>query len=315
MILKQLKPRKALNKAYLKLKPDRKKIDILKTNLIELLDTINESESEEYQKNLISDFLKNTYYKDDHFINTKDRADLVIHNGKNRSSSVGVIIETKRPSNRWEMITPDEINTKAFHELLLYYLRERITNSNLEIRNLIITNIYEWYIFDSKVFERNFAQNKALVRQFEEFEKSKQRTEVFYSEIAHPFIESLKNEIEFAYFDIRDYNQPLRNDNADDDIKLIALYKLLSPEHLLNLPFANDSNTLDKGFYGELLHKYNNCGLYDLDDSKNRIPHIGYINFIKQQVQLFEQYIIALWVLYKGHNLVSSTLLVLKTKH
>ena len=254
MILKQLKPRKALNKAYLKLKPDRKKIDIFKTNLIELLDTINESESEEYQKNLISDFLKNTYYKDDHFINTKDRADLVIHNGKNRSSSVGVIIETKRPSNRWEMITPDEINTKAFHELLLYYLRERISNSNLEIRNLIITNIYEWYIFDSKVFERNFAQNKALIRQFEEFEKSKQRTEVFYSEIAHPFIESLKNEIEFAYFDIRDYNQPLRNDNADDDIKLIALYKLLSPEHLLNLPFANDSNTLDKGFYGELLH-------------------------------------------------------------
>ncbi|MBF6598661.1 MAG: class I SAM-dependent DNA methyltransferase [Fermentimonas sp.] len=254
MILKQLKPRKALNKAYLKLKPDRKKIDIFKTNLIELLDTINESESEENQKNLISDFLKNTYYKDDHFINTKERADLVIHNGKNRASTVGVIIETKRPSNRWEMITPDEINAKAFHELLLYYLRERITNSNLEIRNLIITNIYEWYIFDSKVFERNFVQNKALIRQFEEFEKSKQRTEVFFSDIAHPYIESLKSEIEFTYFDIRDYNQPLRNDNVDDDIKLIALYKLLSPEHLLNLPFANDSNTLDKGFYGELLH-------------------------------------------------------------
>ncbi|MBF6598666.1 MAG: hypothetical protein ITF98_10655 [Fermentimonas sp.] len=44
----------------------------------------------------------------------------------------------------------------------------------------------------------------------------------------------------------------------------------------------------------DFLDKYNNCGLYDLDDSKNRIPHIGYINFIKQQVQLFEQYIIAL---------------------
>ena len=28
MILKQLKPRKALNKAYLKLKPDREKIDV-----------------------------------------------------------------------------------------------------------------------------------------------------------------------------------------------------------------------------------------------------------------------------------------------
>ena len=254
MILKQLKPRKALNKAYLKLKPDREKIDIFKANLIKLLDTINDSESEEYHKNLISDFLKDTYYKDDHFINTKERADLVIHNGKNRASTVGVIIETKRPSNRWEMITPGELNAKAMHELLLYYLRERITNGNLEVRNLIVTNIHEWFIFDSAVFERNFAQNKALIRQFEAFEKSKQRTEVFYTEIAHPFIESLKNEIEFAYFDIRDYNHPLRNDNPDDDNKLIALYKLLSAEHLLKLPFANDSNTLDKSFYGELLH-------------------------------------------------------------
>ncbi|MDB5228706.1 MAG: hypothetical protein JWN78_2899 [Bacteroidota bacterium] len=35
---------------------------------------------------------------------------------------------------------------------------------------------------------------------------------------------------------------------------LIALYKLLSPEHLLKLPFINDSNSLDKRFYTELLH-------------------------------------------------------------
>ncbi len=254
MILKQLKPRKALNKAYLKLKPDRERIDLFKANLIELLDRIDDSESEEFHKNLISDFLKNTYYKDNHFINTKERADLVIHNGNNRASTVGVIIETKRPTNKWEMITPGELNAKAFHELLLYYLRERITNGNREIHNLIVTNIHEWFIFDITVFERNFAQNKALIRQFEAFEKSKQRTEVFYTEIAHPFIESLNNEIEFTYFDIRDYNHPLRNDNPDDDNKLIALYKLLSAEHLLNLPFANDSNTLDKSFYGELLH-------------------------------------------------------------
>ena len=257
MILKQLKPRKALNKAYLKLKPDRQKIDIFKANLIQLLDRIDDSETEEFHKNLISDFLKNTYYKDNHFINTKERADLVIHNGKNRASTVGVIIETKRPTNKWEMITPEELNAKAFHELLLYYLRERITNNNVEMRHLIITNIYEWYIFDANVFERNFAQNKQLIKEFEEFEKgtlSGTKTNFFYSQIAHPFIDSLKNEIEYAYFDIRAYEKPLRNNNPDDDNKLIALYKLLSAEHLLKLPFANDSNTLDKGFYGELLH-------------------------------------------------------------
>jgi adenine-specific DNA-methyltransferase len=39
-----------------------------------------------------------------------------------------------------------------------------------------------------------------------------------------------------------------------DDNSLIALFKLLSPEHLLKLPFTNDSNSLDKRFYSELLH-------------------------------------------------------------
>jgi len=34
----------------------------------------------------------------------------------------------------------------------------------------------------------------------------------------------------------------------------VPLYKILSPVHLLKLPFANDSNSLDKNFYDELLH-------------------------------------------------------------
>jgi len=38
------------------------------------------------------------------------------------------------------------------------------------------------------------------------------------------------------------------------DNKLISLFKILSPTHLLKLPFANDSNTLDRGFYNELLY-------------------------------------------------------------
>ena len=64
----------------------------------------------------------------------------------------------------------------------------------------------------------------------------------------------LTTEICFTYFDFRTYDKPLRNDDKKDDCKLIALYKLLSPEHLLKLPFTNDSNSLDKAFYTELLH-------------------------------------------------------------
>ena len=223
MNLNILTPKKALNKAFLKVKPTRTDIDKFKTQLIRLLDRINEAESEEFHKNLVSDFLKKIYYDPNHFINTKERNDLVIHNGKDAKSSVGVIIEAKKPTNKAEMLKQDNINVKAFQELVLYYLRERVNGKNLEIRYLIATNIYEWFILDANFFEKTFAQDK-------------------------------KTEIEFTYFDIREYETLLRNKNPEDDNKLIALFKVFSPEHLLKLPFINDSNTLDKAFYSELLH-------------------------------------------------------------
>jgi len=255
--LKELKPRKALNKAYLKVKPNRTEIEGFKTNLITLLDRTNDTESEEFHKNLVSDFLKKTYYDPNHFINTKGRNDLVIHNGQNANSTVGVIIEAKKPTNKAEMITTENLNKKAFQELVLYYLRERITHKNLEIKHLIATNIYEWFIFDATLFDRLFAQNKNLVKQFNDFEAGRladTKTDFFYKQIAEPFIDSITSEIEFTYFNIQDFQKPLRNTDKADDNSLIALFKLLSPEHLLKLPFTNDSNSLDKRFYSELLH-------------------------------------------------------------
>jgi very-short-patch-repair endonuclease len=254
MILKELKPRKALNKAFLKVKPNRTEIEGFKTNLITLLDRTNDTESEEFHKNLVSDFLKKTYYDPNHFINTKGRNDLVIHNGQNANSTVGVILEAKKPTNKSEMITTKKLNAKAFQELVLYYLRERITHKNLEVKHVVATNINEWFIFDEHLFERLFAQNKSFVRQFENFEASKKTTDVFYKEIAEPFIDSITSEIEFTYFNIQDFQIALRNTDQADDNSLIALFKLLSPEHLLKLPFTNDSNSLDKRFYSELLH-------------------------------------------------------------
>ena len=257
MELKLMKPRLALNKAFLKVKPSRPEIELFKSNLIRMIDTINESESEEFHKNEVSDFLKNTYYSGGHFINTKGRNDLVIHNGTAATSTVGVIIEAKKPANKAEMLKVNNLNTKAFQELVLYYLRERITHKNLEIKHLIATNIYEWFVFDAQLFERVFAQNKALVKQFVDFEEGRlggSKTEFFYTEVAAPAIANISQEISFAYFDIRDYDKPLRNNNPNDDNLLIALYKLLSPQHLLKQPFANDSNSLDKAFYSELLH-------------------------------------------------------------
>lgn len=252
-----LEPRKALNKAFLKIKPNRTGIELFKQNLILLLDSIKEKESEEFHKNLISDFLKNTYYSPNHFINTKGRNDLVIHTGKEAKSNVGVIIEAKSPSNKAEMLSQKNLNSKALQELVLYFLRERISHKNLEVKNVVATNVNEWYIFDAQLFDKFFAQNKSFVKKFQDFEEGKlsgTNTDFFYKEIAKPYIETILDKLEYTYFDLATYDKILRNSDKQDDTKLIVLYKLLSPEHLLKLSFANDSNSLDKNFYNELLH-------------------------------------------------------------
>jgi adenine-specific DNA-methyltransferase len=83
----------------------------------------------------------------------------VIHNGRTAKDNVGVIIETKKPGNKSEMISPDKPNAKALHELLRYYLNERSKADNKEIRHLIITDIHAWYIFDAADFERHIYAN------------------------------------------------------------------------------------------------------------------------------------------------------------
>ena len=141
MKLELIKPIKALNKAYLKEKVSRNHIELFKKNLQQLLSRINEQESEEHLKNVIADFLKDTWYKDQFEINTKDRNDLVIHTGKTTKDAVGVILEVKKPSNKAELMTAAKPNTKALQELILYYLRERVDHNNTDIKYLVVTNV------------------------------------------------------------------------------------------------------------------------------------------------------------------------------
>ena len=250
-------PKQALNPAFLKQKPGRDSIELFKKEFISLLDKINDAESEEFHKNLMIDFLNSVYYKDNYYINTKGRTDLVIHNSKSTDSPVGVLIEVKKPTNKAEMVTRNNLNAKSFQELVLYYLRERKSAKNLELRHLIITNINEWFVFDAQDFERLFYQDKNLVKKFEQFEAktlSGTTTGFFYTDIASEAINLIQDQIPYTYFDIRDYNKILRNTDKKDDRTLIALYKFLSPVQLLKQSFANDNNQLNKEFYAELLH-------------------------------------------------------------
>lgn len=105
-------PRQSLNKAFLKVKPNRSGINLFRKNLLHLFSQVNKNESEEFHKNVVSGFLSQTYYSPVHYINTKGRNDLVIHTGKDAKSPVGVIIETKSPANKIEMLSIKNIIIK-----------------------------------------------------------------------------------------------------------------------------------------------------------------------------------------------------------
>ncbi|MBK7430551.1 MAG: hypothetical protein IPI62_06365 [Bacteroidetes bacterium] len=173
-------PKKAL-KAFLKQKPLRSEIDLFKANLIILLDKINviekrpKDESEEHLKNDLRDFLRDTYYKESNAINTKDKKDLVIHLGKTTDSEVGVIIEAKRPTNIGEMISADNPNKKALHELILYYLDERNSAGNNQLKQLVMTNVNEWYIIDANFFDKHIYRNAQIKKLYETKVNDKKR--------------------------------------------------------------------------------------------------------------------------------------------
>src|SRR3989304_5439932 len=250
--LKLIPLKKSINKAYLKIKPIREDFHNFKNELQKLLSLIDDKESEEHNKNFLRDFLINTFYSDK-YVNTKGKTDLAVHLDKTSKSFLGVIIEAKSLVNKWYIIIENNINCKAMHEVILYYLRERIENRSDEIKNIIITNAYKWFIFKAEQFEKHFYKSR-LKREYEKWRDDKKVSslnEHFYNEIVKKHLDETDSEIEAVYFDVRDFEKYLGNENEKN---VIPLFKKLSPSELLKEQFANDSNTLNKQFYSELLH-------------------------------------------------------------
>ena len=121
------------------------------------------------------------------------------------------------------------------------------------MKQLVITNVNEWYIIDANYFDKYIYRNAQIKKLYETKINDKKDNPFFYEEIAK-IVGKIDIEIPCIYFDIRDYDTILRNNRKEDDKELIALYKILSPQHLLKIITPNDSNSLNEKFYKELLH-------------------------------------------------------------
>jgi len=291
--MNKINTRKSLNPAYRKHKPLRKDVNLFTDELLKCLQTIKLSEEqdehEEHYKEPIKTFFKNTFYKKN-YINTKDRIDLAIYTDKDANSDAAVIIEVKRPSNKAEFLTTENLNRKALQELLLYYLRERIDNDNNNIKHLIATNGYQWFLFKSEDFYKYFFKNKELIKEYEAFRdgnKDSSKNELFYNEIATKYIKKVENELPFVQLD---FTKKSIKEYSDADLN--TLYKIFSDVHFLGNSFGNDSNQLNKSFYNELLH------IIGLEEIKNKGKKIierkveknrNYASFLENTIFIIEE--------------------------
>ncbi len=253
-----IKPDKFLRPTHRKQEISSEILHDFKQRLNTFLGNIHEPSREGKQETDLRDFLNDALYKGKFYINKKETIDWAIHNGTDAKSKVAVLIEVKKTAEKTDMFTEEKPNVKALHELILYYLRERIEHNNHEIRYLIATNCHEWYFFNELWFNENIFTTK-LKKTYQDWKLSGHGTDDFYKLHAKSYLETLEKPIEFCRLDFRDYTKA-------SDKKLSELYKILSPEHLLKQEIANDANKLNKPFYNELLYL---IGIEERKDDKS----------------------------------------------
>ncbi|PAF41449.1 TaqI-like C-terminal specificity domain-containing protein [Helicobacter sp. 11S03491-1] len=218
--------------------PKDQDIQNLKNNIATLLQT-NQKESEEHQKNEINNFLTNTF---GYCINTRGKIDAAIY----KDGKVQVIIEAKSLKNTHQF-PPDEntLESKAFYESILYYLRESKTNNN--IKHIILCTIHSHYIIEAREFQRLFGQDKQIEifrKNADDKEGNDTSTERFYSDVAQ-YLKTKDSEISYTCFKL----------SKDLDITTLALiFQILSPLCLLKQKIFLDANILNQNFYDELLY-------------------------------------------------------------
>ena len=278
MSIKFITPKKSVNSAFLKLPVPVEKMEDFKLSLKNLYSKRNTAQDEEYHKGEIWNFLRKIF-EPDYSVQVNRPIDLAIFNGNTANAKPAVIIEAKSPTNVAEMFSTEHPNVKSLQELVYYFMLEYVHLGNHEIKWLAITNFDEWYFFDVKDFTRYFGnKSKPIYDQFLKFkanQMSGNKTSDFYNDIAKPAIDDFlaSCDINVVHFSLDVIASPgsksginsAKQSNAachpersvsgvEGSKKLLPLYKFLSPETLLAKPFANDSNSLDRNFYAELLH-------------------------------------------------------------
>ncbi|WP_121502976.1 class I SAM-dependent DNA methyltransferase [Helicobacter pylori] len=239
MINFAFKPLENFIKKYNPQTPTTETIEKFKEEINSLLENAPRQDDEEFQKNEINEFLKNTYgYR----CNTNKKVDSAIY----VDGEVQVLIEVKALDKKTEFPKNKENPlSKAFCQMVLYFLEEREKEKNNSLKHTIICNAHEFFLFDCKdlLFLNDNKRIKKFYKNYAQKEGTDSSKPRFYEDLEQYLKEDFQGELRYTYF------------NLNDDFKELPLiYQVLSQEVLLKQKKTLDANTLNKDFYEELLY-------------------------------------------------------------
>ncbi|GAA8393634.1 class I SAM-dependent DNA methyltransferase [Helicobacter pylori] len=219
--------------------PTKETIENFEKEIKSLLENAPRQDYEEFQKNEINSFLKNTYSYRCNIDKKVDSAICV-------DGEVQVLIEVKALNKKTEFPKNRENPfSKAFCQMVLYFLEEREKEKNNSLKHTIICNAHEFFLFDCK--DLLFLNEDKRIKKFYKNCAQKEGTDSskprFYEDLEQYLKEDFQGELRYTYF------------NLNDDFKELPLiYQVLSQEVLLKQKKTLDANTLNKDFYEELLY-------------------------------------------------------------
>ncbi len=219
--------------------PKKETIENFEKEINSLLENAKRQDDEEFQKNEINKFLKNAYGYD---CNTSKKVDSAIYvDGK-----AWVLIEVKALNNRNEFPKNRENPlSKAFCQMVLYFLEEIEKEKNNSLKHAIICNAHEFFLFDCK--DLLFLKEDKRIKKFYDNYAKKEGTDSskpkFYKDLEQYLQEDFQGELPYTHFNL-----------SDDFKELPLIYQVLSQEVLLKQRKTLDANTLNKDFYEELLY-------------------------------------------------------------
>ncbi len=232
-------PLKDFIKKYNPQEPKKETIENFEKLINSLLENAKRQDGEEFQKNEINSFLKNTYGYE---CNTYEKVDSTIYvDGK-----AWVLIEAKALNNRNEF-PKDRENplSKAFCQMVFYFLNAIEKNNSL--KHAIICNAHEFFLFDCEDLLNLFQNDKKIKKLHKNCTKNEgtdPSTKRFYSDLEEYLKKDFKGELRYTHFNLSSY----------DPKELPLIYQVLSHEVLLKQKKTLDANTLNKDFYEELLY-------------------------------------------------------------